>query len=66
MLDRRALGQIAQVLHSSGNALNTGRALPPQVRTAIGGLAGVLRDILDPRTGMAARDTSTSQALRDQ
>lgn len=60
-LDRRALGQLEQVLHATANTLDAGRGVPPQIRVAVRGLAAVLRDILDPRTQTPARAVSTGR-----
>lgn len=52
-VDRRVLGQIAQVLHATGNELGEGRGVPVGVRRAVRGLASALRELLDPRENPA-------------
>lgn len=61
--DRRLLGQVSQVLHSVGNELDNGRAVALPVRRSVRGLAGALREALQPN---AAETVGSSAAPHQQ
>jgi hypothetical protein len=56
--DRRLLGQVAQLLHSVGNELDNGRAVALPVRRSVRGLAGALREALQPNATATVRSSA--------
>jgi hypothetical protein len=58
VVDRRLLGQVSQILHSVANELDNGRAVALPVRRSVRGLAGALREALQPHATATVRPSA--------